>query len=109
MTLRDTTEGDEMSKAKKITKATAKALIRKHASDLGERAVVDSELITLWFAGEGIDVLDGRDSAEAAAEAIASDLGGVSIHSNGSKSWIHYKAAAADLGDWNDRSSRYHY
>jgi hypothetical protein len=98
-----------MNTTKKITKATAKSLVRKHAAELGSRVKIDSDLITFWFAGEGLDVLDGEESATAAAEAIARELGGLSIHSNGSKSWIHYKAEPAPKGDWNDRSSAWHY
>ncbi len=96
---------------KKATKATAKKLVRKHASDLatetvedyrGEPApkiVIDSETITIWGSGK---------REEKAASAIASDLG-ATVLSNGSKFDIYYRAQPLDMGEWCDPSSRWHY
>lgn len=89
----------------KVTKATAKKLARRHASAI-KTVEIDHETITLWF--DSTDDED-RDAAEKAAQAISKDLGGVTIRSNGYKYDIFYRRQPVDLGDYNDRASRWHY
>ncbi|MHA1572971.1 MAG: hypothetical protein ACTSX8_03170 [Alphaproteobacteria bacterium] len=97
---------------KRVTKATAKSLVRRHCSSIGaDRIEIDSDKIVLWFAGEGIDHHDGCDQVEAASDAIAAELPSCNISTRGSHVAIFYKPSRLPqpMGDWNDKASRHHY
>ncbi len=91
--------------AKRPTKATAKKAARTHCAALPEGCTVevDSETVTVWYDTANYNV------ALAAATALANDLGGATLRGNGSKWDVFYRRQPANLGDWNDRSSRWHY
>ena len=80
--------------AKRITIATAKKAARTHAASL-KNVIVDSRYVTLWYEGN-----DDRDAVDAAAKAIAKDLGATSF-CYGPKIGIEWKSDgdAAGLAD----------
>lgn len=89
---------------KSITKATAKKAVRLHCSEIdSDKVKIDSETVTIWFD------LDSAEAAEKAAQAVASECGGCTIMGNGSKWDVYYRRQPVDLGDYNDKSSRWHY
>jgi hypothetical protein len=85
----------------KITKATAKKMVRQYAADLNVE--IDSDTITIWYA----DHWD-PEKEHKAAEALHAALGGA-LFTDMFKSTLYYKKAPRDKGDWNDRCSRWHY
>ena len=101
---------------KKITKATAKAAVRKNAGYLlgmthtgwgGNQyplVNVTSQEITVWMR----DPASGDELEERAVKNIAAAMG-VGYDGNGSRFWIYYKEQPAPMGDYNDKASHWHY
>ena len=96
----------------KVTKATAKALVKKFVSpSLAFKVVpeIDSEEITFWPA-----TLEDREEVKKVAAEIIQELETVygqrvTVQRNGFSIRIFYKKQPVDMGDWNDPSSRWHY
>ena len=90
---------------KRITKATIKAALKTIDTD-GLTVELDSETVTFWY-----DSCDEAQEAKArtACEAVCKASGVKNTSGNGSKLWVNFKREPVDMGDWNDRSSRWHY
>lgn len=85
----------------KATLATVKKLVAKYAQGL--KTELDSDTLMIWFD------LDDAEEAERAAHAISNALS-VSYTTAGSKHMIYWKGnGPGDKGDWNDKSSKWHY
>ncbi len=90
---------------KRVTKATVTAALKKIDTE-GLTVEVDSETVTFWY-----DSADeaSTEKAREAAKAICDATGASTTMNNGSKMWVSYKRAPVDMGDYNDKSSRWHY
>lgn len=97
---------------KRITKATVKAALKAIDTE-GLTVELDSETVTFWYSERDKDYETPHEEREAkasaACDAICKATGATSTSSNGAKMWINYKREPVDMGDWNDRSSRWHY
>ena len=96
----------------KITLATIKSILKK--MNLLDRVKVTGQDVEFWpenFAKseDRDDWHDGDRRAEKAAKAFAKVLGDASISSNGSYYRVRWKGEFLDMGDWNDKGSRWHY
>lgn len=97
---------------KRITKSTVAAVLKKIDTN-GLTVELDSETVTFWYSEQDKEYDLSHEVREAAAkaacEAVCEATGATKTLGNGSKFWINYKRETPDMGDWNDRSSRWHY
>jgi hypothetical protein len=96
----------------KITLSTVKSILKK--MNLEDKADISGREVEFWpenFANseDPADWHDGDKLAERAAKAFAKALGGASIVSNGNYHRVRWKGESLDMGDWNDKGSRWHY
>jgi hypothetical protein len=96
---------DTLTEGKRVTKATAKAVVRRWGSHYpADRIIIDSETITVWF-----DYDDDTDKeARKLVANMARDLC-VGFTTAGRKHIIYYKKQPAQKGEYCDTSSRWHY
>lgn len=98
--------------AKRITKATVRAALKNVDAD-GLTVDVDSEMVAVWYAESEKEYDLSHEVREAKAQAVIDAVcaatGATSVSGNGSKLWVYYKNAPTDKGDWNDRTSAWHY
>ncbi len=90
--------------SKRITRRSAAAVAARIVTHPSLSVEHSSDDLTIWAAD-----LDGREVLEATADAVANALGNCATTASGMKVTVHWKAAPADLGDYNDASSRWHY
>lgn len=97
---------------KRITKATVQAALKKIDTE-GLTVELDSETVTFWYAEQDKEYdlpHEVREAkAQAACEAVCQATGAQNTSGNGYKLWVNYKREPVDMGDYNDRTSRWHY
>ncbi len=94
-----------MSTAKRVTKATVRAAL-KGLDVEGLTIELDSERIDVWY-DSCSEVL--TEKAQVVCDAVCKATGAQNTSGNGSKLWVNYKSEPEDKGDYNDKSSRWHY
>lgn len=94
---------------KRITKATAKAAVRKHAGHLTRLIEIGGDCVAIFRENLEGDTAD-YETVEAAARAISKDCGDAPYSITTGAAFVYYGRTPATFGhDWNDRCSPHHY
>jgi Fe2+ or Zn2+ uptake regulation protein len=94
-----------MGMSKRITKATVQAVLKKLDTE-GLTIELNSDRLDVWYDSCSEEM---TKKAEAVCEAVCEATGAQNTSGNGSKLWVLYKSEPVSNGDYNDRSSRWHY
>lgn len=97
--------------SKRITKATAKAAVRRHAANIDPRHVeIDGDCVALFCESLETDLSLDEDELGEAASKIAAHCGGCAVTGNGSAWFVWFKRAPVTFGhDFNDKASPHHW
>jgi hypothetical protein len=98
--------------AKAVTRATIKSILKK--MNLLDKVDITGRDVEFWperftESDERKDWHEGDRLADRASSAFAKALGNATITSNGSYYRVRWKGETLDMGDFNDRGSRWHY